>query len=207
MAGFPSGLAGIDFAPEDFIQSAKSKGGFSWDVQEADSVWRGRATTGKLNHDRLGLWEGFIFDVMPRRTVISFVDPIYSIPGAYRGGALLNGWDGKGAVTNLDDAFTPKFSGLEVGTLLQVGDRLSLQQGDASSYHVVTAPVEISSTISQAVPVAPLVLDNVVGIGAVVSFLDPSVKLQIELNSWSAPRRANQKTIGSFSVVEAPVVN
>lgn len=207
MVGFPSELAGIDFSPFDTIQSARSKGGFSWDVEDADPYWKGRGVTGKLDHDRLQAWEGFVFDVVPKRTVISYVDPIYTIPSTYRGGVLPGSWDGHGAITNLDDAFVPEFSGLEIGTILLPGDRLAINQAEASSYHVVTAPVEISSAVAQSVSVAPLVPVNVMGVGSIVSFLNPPVKLLIEPNSWSASRRARVRTIGSFSVVEAPVVN
>lgn len=206
MAGFPFGIAALDLQPQFSIETARSDGGFGWDVESADAFWRGSVTTGKLDHDRLQDWEGFIADAIDNRTVIDFVDPVYSRPGFYRETALPGSWDGSAAIVDLTNTRQPVLSGLPVGLVLRRGDRLSASEGAANSYHMVTKPLVVSSATEQAVDVSPLILPNVMAEDSAITFVDPVIKLMVEVNSWRAPRRARVQTVGSFSVYEAPVV-
>lgn len=202
---FPSGLSALTLSPFFPIDSASSNGGFSWETEEADPWWTGQGTTGKLNHNRLQDWEGFVAEAIAKSMVLEFVDPIYSIPGAYRQGVLPGGWNGVGELVDMTNTWAPTMSELPVGLALRRGDRLGAVQSGYKSYHMVSKAVVVSSAISQVVEIVPPLLSNIFAPAAQMVFLNPVVRLTILPGSWSAPRRAGVDTVGSFQVQEATV--
>lgn len=203
--GFPSGLSSLELSPYFTIDEARSDGGFFWQTEDADPYWTGKGSTGKCNPARLADWEGFVADAVAKSTVLEFVDPIYSIPGAYAVSGLPGGWDGVAELVNLDDAWKPIIEGAPVGLILRRGDRVGVVQSNYKSYHMVSKPVVVSSAISQEIEIVPPLLTNIFAPAAQVVFLNPVIRLTIAPNSWSAPRRAREDTIGSFDVREATV--
>lgn len=203
---FPSGLSSIEFAPFFPVEEARDDAGNVWETRDADAYWQGRGTTGKLNFDRLQDWDGFMLEAMLNRTVIEFIDPIYHIPAHYRGAVLPGGFSGIGQVVNLTDPLNPVVQGLPVGMILKRGDRVGFADSNNKTCHVLSAAVTVSSNTAQALPVVPPVLANVFGPGDDVVLLNPVLRLNIEPNSWSVPRRARQDAIGTFSVIEAGIV-
>lgn len=203
---FPSGLSSIEFAPFFPVEEARDDAGNVWETRDADPYWQGRGTTGKLNFDRLQDWEGFMLEAMLNRTVIEFIDPIFRTPAHYRGGVLPGGFSGVGQVVNLTDPLNPVVQGLPVGMILKRGDRVGFADSSNKTCHVMSAPLVVSSNTAQALPLVPPVLPNVFGPGDDVVLLDPVLRLNIEPNSWSVPRRARVDAIGTFSVIEAGIV-
>ena len=202
---FPSGLSAIEFAPFLPTEQARDDGGNIWQTFDADPYWQGRATTGKLNADRLQAWDVFMLEAMLNRTTIEFVDPQFRIPSAYRNG-LPGGFDGTGIIMNLDDPLNPVIAGLPVGLVLRRGDRLGVFDAQNKTCHMITSNFTVASNSAQVVPVLPAILDNVFTEADEVTLLDPVIRLNIEPNSWSVPRRARQDAIGTFSVIEASVL-
>lgn len=205
MTGFPSGLSSLELSPFWSLEQAQSRGGFVWETEDADPWWVGQGNTGKLDARRLADWEGFIAEAVGKGLAVEFTDPVFNIPGAYRQSGLPAGWDGLAVLANLDNAWAPEIAGLATGLELRRGDRLGLVQGGYKTYHMVTKPVASASTISQVVEIAPPLLTNVFAPAAQVVLLNPVVRLQVEANSWKAPRNAGQNTVGSFRVREAVV--
>lgn len=203
---FPGGLLSIDFAPFFPVEEARDDAGNVWETRDADPYWQGRGTTGKLNFDKLQNWDGFMLDAMLNRRVIEFVDPIYRVPAHYRKSPLPGGFSGTGQVANLLDPLNPAVQGLPVGMVLKRGDRIGFADSNNKTCHVITADLVVSSNVAQPIPVVPPVLPNVFGPGDDVVLVDPVLRLNIEPNSWSAPRRALQDTVGTFSVIEAGIV-
>lgn len=207
MTSFPFGLNTIEFEPFLPMDGARDDAGHVWWTEDADPYWRGRATTSKLNPDRLQAWAGFVLDAMFNQRVIEFVDPIYRIPAAYRAtGVLPFGFDGTGSVADLADPTAPVVANLPVGLMLRRGDRVGFVSGTNKTCHLVLSDLEVESFTAQALPVIPPVLPNVFGIGDDVVLLDPVLRLTIEPNSWSAPRRARVDAVGTFTVLEAGIV-
>jgi hypothetical protein len=204
MTGFPNGLSRLELDIQWVRDAARSDGGFRWETESADPYWAGKGSTSKLNADRLQDWEGFAADAVSRRQVIDFVDPVYFFPAAYRVAGLPGGFSGTGTLVSLVDPSSPTFAGLPLGLVLRRGDRLNLGSGGKRSYHRLRADVTVTSISAQALPIAPFVLGNMLSAGAILNLVNPSVRLMLVANSWSAPRAAKQLTIGSFAVEEAP---
>lgn len=203
---FPSGLLSIDFAPFFPVEEARDDAGNVWETRDADPYWQGRGTTGKLNFDRLQDWDGFMLDAILNRRVFEFIDPIYRFPSHYRGGVLPGGFSGTGQVASLLDPLVPLVQGLPVGLVLKRGDRIGFADIHNKTCHVITSSLTVTSNTVQPIPVVPPVLPNVFAPGDDVVLVDPVLRLNIEPNSWSAPRLARQDTVGSFSVIEAGIV-
>ena len=205
---FPTGLNTIEFAPFLPVEEARDDAGNIWETRDADPYWRGRGTTGRLNHDRLQDWDGFMLDATMNRRVIEFVDPVYRIPAAYRvSGVLPGGFSGTGSVADLDDPNLPVFANLPVGLVLRRGDRIGFANGTNKTLHMVLANLTVTSFTEQAVAIVPPVLPNVFDVGDDVVLLNPVLRLNIEPNSWNVPRRARQDSVGTFSVIEAGIVS
>lgn len=201
---FPGGLSLIaDLSPNWVREQARDQGGNSWETEEADPYWAGRLTTSKLSHDRLQDWEGFINLVVRDRLAISFVDPIYYIPAAYRGIGLPGGWGGSGTIVELSDGTMPVLAGLPVGLQLKRGDRLNLFNDDNRRYHMLAADLLVSSATEQAVPITPAALPNVFAPGDNFTVSNPSLMLNVVANSWRVTRVPRQLPTGSFQVEEA----
>jgi len=204
---FPSGLASIEFTPFIPTDQARDEAGNVWQTHDADPYWQGKGRTGKLNFDRWQDWDGFMLDAMVNRRAIEFVDPVYRLPGAYRStGVLPFGFSGTGSLVNLDDPLAPVVAGLPVGLVLRRGDRIGFANADNKTLHVITAGITVSSNTAQAIEVLPPVLPNVFDTGDDVVLKDAVLRLNIEPNSWSAPRIARQDSVGTFSVTEAGIV-
>lgn len=203
---FPSGLSSIEFAPFFPVEAARDDAGNVWETRDADPYWQGRASTGKLDFAKLQDWDGFMLEAMLNRTVIEFVDPVFYIPAAYRGGALPGGFSGTGSIVNLTDPLNPVVAGLPVGLVLRRGDRVGFADTNNKTCHVISANITVSSNTMQALKVVPPVLPNVFGASDDVVLLNPVLRLNVEPNSWSVPRRARQDAIGTFSVIEAGIV-
>lgn len=203
---FPSGLNTIEFTPFFPVSEARDDAGNVWETREADPYWKGRGTTGKLNHDRLQAWEAFMLDAMLSRRTIEFVDPIYRIPAAYRSiGVLPFGFSGTGSLVDLEDPAAPIVANLPIGLVLRRGDRIGFADADNKTCHLVNADLTVDSISTQAIAVVPPVLPNVFEAGADVVLLNPVLRLNIEPNSWSVPRRARVDAIGTFAVIEAGI--
>lgn len=201
---FPSGLSRLELFPNFNILDARTDSGFTWQTEDEDPYWLGSGSTGKLNHIRLGDWEGFIAEAIGKTLVLDLVDPIFNIPSAYRAaGVLPGGWNGIAEVDNLDDAWAPRIDGMPAGLVVRRGDRIGLAQGDYKSCHVVTKPIAAATALNQVVEIAPPLLPNVFAVGAQIVLLNPVVRMHIVPGSWKAPRVAQQDTIGSFSLKEA----
>ena len=133
MTSFPAGLSTLELEIRFVRDTARDDAGASWETEDADPYWIGRLSTSKLSDDRLQDWEGFIADAVARRQEISFVDPIYRIPAAYRTSGLPDGFDGTATIVNVTDPAAPIFSGLPLGLVLKRGDRLNLIAGSQTS--------------------------------------------------------------------------
>jgi hypothetical protein len=201
---FPHGLSGIEFLPFLPIERTSDLGHNIWETHDADAYWQGRATTTKLTDAKLQDWEAFMLASMYGRTAIDFVDPVFRIPAAYRDSNTLPfGFDGVGEIADLGDPLNPVALGLPVGLVLKRGDRISARSATNITCHMLVSDVVVSSNTAQALAVVPPILDNIFEAGDELVLLNPAIRINIVPNSWSAPRRAQQLTVGTFSVEEA----